>query len=127
MNFSVSKETLPPSDHHDEMVKLTEARCAQLRELCWKMRDLVTHYHATRRNYESAISRGEPADLDLVMASYRDCSAMEREILNVRETIEKSVANYNFGRDTQKRIYVSHTAEGLPIRVSKSLKTPLWG
>ena len=45
----------------------------------------------------------------------------------LREQIERAVEDYNFGREISKRIYLSHTEEGLPIRVSKAKKIPLWG
>lgn len=39
--FQASSEKLPPSDPHDELVRTVDARCAQLREKCWKMRYIV--------------------------------------------------------------------------------------
>lgn len=125
--FQTSTEKLDQSDPHDEMVKLTDARCAKLREICWKMQEVVRHYHEVRDAYETSVKQGSSADLDEVMEAYRDCSAMERDILNLRDEIERSVSDYNFGREPRKRIYVAHTAEGLPIRVSKTKTTPLWG
>lgn len=125
--FQPSQEKLPPSDPHDELVRTVDARCAQLREKCWKMREIVRTYDDVRRAYELSVADGNPGNLDDVMIAFRDCSAMEREILNLREKIERSVEDYNFGREPNKRIYLSHTEEGLPIRVSKVRKTPLWG
>lgn len=125
--FSPSKEQLPPSDKHDEIVKLLDSECATLREKCWAMRDLVKKYHDVRADYEASIRDGHPGNLDDMMEAFRDCSAMEREIIDLRKDIEHRVENYNFGRDTHQRIYLSHTEEGLPIRVSKTRKVPLWG
>lgn len=125
--FQPSQEKLPPSDPVDELVRTVDARCAILREKCWKMREIVRTYDDVRRAYELSVADGNPGDLDDVMIAFRDCSAMEREILNLREQIEKAVEDYNFGREPTKRIYLSHTEEGLPIRVSKTKKIPLWG
>ena len=125
--FQASSEKLPPSDPHDELVRTVDARCAQLREKCWKMRYIVKHYGDVRREYETSVADGHPGDLDEVMVAFRDCSSMEREIINLREQIERAVEDYNFGREISKRIYLSHTEEGLPIRVSKAKKIPIWG
>ena len=43
------------------------------------------------------------------------------------DELVRTVEDYNFGREISKRIYLSHTEEGLPIRVSKAKKIPLWG
>lgn len=120
--FTASAEKIEPSDKRDEFIKEITADCAHLRELAWGMRPLANAEDDARRN----LANGK-IDVDEFVEIHDRFTAAEDELNNLLESIEHRVHRFNRGKTLQQRIYVSHTEEGLAIRVSKVRKVAIWG
>lgn len=120
--FKASAEKLEPSDKRDEFIKEITADCAHLRELAWGMRPLANADDDARRD----ISNGK-ISVDEFVEIHDRFTAAEDALNNLLESIEHRVHQFNRGKTIQQRIYVSHTEEGLAIRVSNVRKITLWG
>lgn len=120
--FKASTEKIEPSDKRDEFVKEITADCAHLRELAWGMRPLANADDDARRN----LTNGK-IDVDEFVEIHDRFTAAEDELNALLESNEHRVHQFNRGKTLQQRIYVSHSEEGLAIRVSKVRKVPIWG
>ena len=120
--FKVSSETIEPSDKRDEFVKSLQSECAKIRERAWALRKLASDEDKSRRDFTA-----NAITLDDFLRVHDAFTAAEDELSNMVERLEHNLHAYNRGRPIAQRVYISHTAEGLPIRVSTSLKIPLWG
>ena len=125
--FVESAETLPASNRRDELMARIDADCKNLREMCWEMRKIYSDYTSARDQYDRDIINGKKPDIDALLEKRGAAAGKEREIYFLKDAIEKAVADWNFDKQLAARIYVSHTAEGLPFAVNKSKKTPIWG
>jgi len=125
--FKASTEKLPPADPKDTLLASVNADCKALRDLCWDMRDFCRKFEAAKTDFEVAMRKGESPSLSVILETQNEFTKRETAILALRDSIEKRVADNNLGKPTAERIYLSHTAEGLPFRADKTRKTPLWG
>lgn len=125
--FVESVETLPASNRRDELIARIDADCKHLREVCWEMRKIYGDYTSARDQYDRDMIDGKTPDIDALLEKRGAAAGKEREIYFLKDAIEKEVADWNFDKPIAARIYVSHTAEGLPFAVSKAKKIPIWG
>ena len=120
--FKSSVDTIEASDPRDACIKTLAADCARLRELAWALRPLFAADDAARRD----VANGKITVDDLLTIHDRFTTA-EDELNRLAESIETRLHAWNRGKPIPQRIYISHTAEGLPIAPSASRKTPFWG
>lgn len=123
----VSTESLPDRSERDEAVKSLEAKCQKIVNLAHDLQAAQSTVFRLESDLRTLLIDGAKAD-DALLAygeAQRRFGALEADLYNLKDQIEEELKIAN--RDKRFGIYVSHTAEGLPIRVSKSLKKPLWG
>ena len=101
IDLKESTETLPPSDRRDQAVKEIDAMC----------RDLIETVHKLER-----ISK-EPN-------SERMIGRLEERIFTATDAIHKKQRDLYL--DEGIMISISHTLDGLPIRVNKARRMMIW-
>lgn len=124
-----SKEKIPARDEREAVVKSLEAKCQKIVNLAHDVREASSEVYrlemALRGCIEDKDSLEASRALEAYGAAQRRFGALEADLYNLKDSIEEELKAAN--RDKRFGIYVAHTAEGLPIRVSKISKTPLWG
>lgn len=119
--------TLPERSERDAAVKSLEAKCQKIVNLAHDVADAESRLYAAERELKIAIA--DHASVDALLAKYGEASrffgSLEADLYNLKDQIEEELKVAN--RDKRFGIYVSHTAEGLPIRVSTTMKKRLWG
>lgn len=115
-SFDISDIALPAKDTRDEAIKRLDAKC---RVICNIANDLRDADHDL-----AELQRGKSNGQKLVDAAVKFGTLRER-LYNLKDEIESELRHYN--QDCGFDICVSHTQEGLPVRVSKVRKVPLWG
>lgn len=113
--FVISDVALPEKDERDEAIKSLDAKCREICNLAHDVRDADRELFALQHG-----GGGEK----LVAAAVKFGTLRER-IYNLKDEIERDLRHYNQERGFC--ICVSHTQEGLPVRVAKARKVPLWG
>ena len=114
-SFEISDVALPPKDERDKAIKSLDAKCREICNLANDVRDAERDLAAARDG------RGGG---DLVNAAVKFGTLCER-LYNLKDEIELDLRHYN--QDCNFNICVSHTQEGLPVRVAKLRKVSLWG
>lgn len=129
--LKVSTEQLPPKDERDAAVKSLEDKCRAIVNLAHAVSDAHSAMLHADNDLRAAIYSRAAADdeVNAAIVASRETAVrfgqLEADLYALKDEIEEDLKVCN--RDRRWGIYVSHTAEGLPIRVSKSLRTNLWG
>lgn len=101
ITLNESTETLPPSDPRDAAVKELDSLC----------RELVQTVHAIQAEERAG--------------NQRQIGRLEERIFTMVDRIHSQQRDLYLNRGIN--VVISHTAEGLPIRVNKVSKLNLWG
>lgn len=114
--FEISEITLPAKDTRDESIKRLDAKCRVICNLANDVRDAYRKMEAVKR---------ESKDINALCNAGMAFGELRERLYNLKDEIEADLRMYNqkCGFD----ICVSHTQDGLPVRVSKVRKVPLWG
>lgn len=127
--LATSDEKIPARDEREAVVKSLEAKCQKIVNLAHDVRDAADEVYRLELELRALLSDHNDLDAAVVIDKYgvaqRRFGALEADLYNLKDQIEEELKVAN--RDKRFGIYVSHTAEGLPIRVSTTKKTPLWG
>lgn len=114
--FEISDIEIPAKDTRDEAIKRLDAKCRVICNLANDVRDASRELSELDR---------DKADGQKLIASAVKFGALRERLYNLKDEIEADIRHYN--QDCGFDICVSHTQEGLPVRVSKTRKVPLWG
>ena len=114
--FDISDITIPDKDTRDEAIKRLDAKCRVICNLANDVRDAYRKMEAVKR---------ESKDINALCKAGMAFGELRERLYNLKDEIEADIRMYNqkCGFD----ICVSHTQDGLPVRVSKVRKVPLWG
>lgn len=122
-----STELLPDRSDRDAAVKSLEAKCRRIVNLAHDVAEAEHNLSRLESEVKAAAAGGsaKPELFDEFRTAAVRFGTLEADLYNLKDEIEAELKVAN--RDRHFGIYVSHTQEGLPIRVSTTRKVPLWG
>lgn len=114
-----SEETVPVFDAKNDCVAYLKHRCERICKIAYECRQSSDALFQARK--------ASPVDVDALVAAAMLHQRNEDDLIVLRNDVIAVADRYNRGREERERIYVAYTAQGLPIRVDSTRKTPIWG